>query len=145
MKVALYETETGRIVQLMKVNGLDEVPPIPGTSAIEVAEEVADDKHYYEAGEFKPFPIRSNPKHEWDWPTKKWVERRTAQQIQNEAWAEVRAERDKRLGATDWRVIRSTETAQPLSQAWRQYRQALRDITAQADPHHINWPTPPGE
>ena len=53
---------------------------------------------------------------------------------------EVRAERNAKLTETDWR-FRSDMTP---SQAWKDYCQALRDITAQAGfPWTITWPDAP--
>lgn len=60
-----------------------------------------------------------------------------------QAWADVRAERDTLLAASDWTVTRAVETGSSLPTAWSTYRQALRDITEQQDPFNINWPTPP--
>lgn len=57
---------------------------------------------------------------------------------------DVRAQRDMLLAATDWRVIRATETNTPLSTEWEAYRQALRDITLQPGfPQTVTWPTEP--
>lgn len=55
--------------------------------------------------------------------------------------AEVRAERNKKLAATDWRA--SSDLT--LSTEWATYRQALRDVPSQAGfPNTITWPTEPG-
>lgn len=62
-----------------------------------------------------------------------------------QAWRDVRLRRDLALASTDWRVLRATEAGTPLSTAWRDYRQALRDVTQQPNPHQINWPQPPTE
>lgn len=52
-------------------------------------------------------------------------------------WTEVRAERNARLAACDWTQLADA----PVDAAkWRQYRQALRDITQQSDPFDIKWP-----
>jgi hypothetical protein len=77
--------------------------------------------------------------HDWDATTQRWVPVPTTAAH----WAQVRADRDRRLALTDWLVVRCTERGEPMSQAWRQYRQALRDITQQSDPLAIVWPTPP--
>ena len=54
--------------------------------------------------------------------------------------AEVRASRDEKLSATDWR-FRSDMTP---SQAWKDYCQALRDVPAQEGfPWTITWPATP--
>ena len=52
----------------------------------------------------------------------------------------VRASRDTKLSATDWR-FRSDMTP---SQAWKDYCQALRDVPAQSGfPNTVVWPTQP--
>lgn len=57
---------------------------------------------------------------------------------------EVRIERNHRLTDTDWVVARATETSTPVPYEWRQYRQALRDITNTAtSPDDVVWPTKP--
>lgn len=45
-----------------------------------------------------------------------------------EAWAALRAERDRRLAKTDWIVSRAYERGEPIPEVWAVYRQALRDI-----------------
>ena len=57
----------------------------------------------------------------------------------NTQWVNIREERDEKLRDTDWRA--SSDLT--LSDAWKDYRQALRDITTQSDPYNITWPTPP--
>ena len=55
--------------------------------------------------------------------------------------AEVRTERNAKLTATDWTQI-TDSTADKT--AWEVYRQALRDIPAQAGfPWTITWPDAP--
>ena len=54
-------------------------------------------------------------------------------------WVEVRMERDILLQQTDWRASGDLT----LSDDWKTYRQALRDITTQSDPFNITWPTAP--
>ena len=56
----------------------------------------------------------------------------------------VRTSRDSKLAESDWRVIKSAETATALPTEWATYRQALRDVTTQAGfPWTITWPTQP--
>jgi len=53
--------------------------------------------------------------------------------------AEVRAERDKLLAASDTMAL-----ADRITDAWRTYRQALRDVPAQAGfPTSVTWPIEP--
>jgi transglutaminase-like putative cysteine protease len=54
--------------------------------------------------------------------------------------ANVRAERDRKLAATDWMALSDVT----LSAEMATYRQALRDITSQEGfPHSVVWPTKP--
>ena len=59
--------------------------------------------------------------------------------LTNQQWVNVRSERDLKLQETDWRA--SSDLT--LSDDWKTYRQALRDITTQSDPFNITWPTKP--
>tara|TARA_B100000497_G_scaffold25349_1_gene29838 strand:- start:298 stop:573 length:276 start_codon:yes stop_codon:yes gene_type:complete len=52
---------------------------------------------------------------------------------------QVRAQRDKLLAASDYMAL-----ADRITDAWRTYRQALRDIPAQSGfPTDVAWPTEP--
>jgi hypothetical protein len=55
--------------------------------------------------------------------------------------AQVRAERNEKLSASDWTQLPDA----PVDHAaWAAYRQDLRDVTAQAEfPWTINWPAQP--
>lgn len=56
----------------------------------------------------------------------------------------VRNERDKRLAACDWRVIKSLEANSPQNFDWALYRQNLRDLPNQAGfPWNVIWPVEP--
>jgi hypothetical protein len=49
-------------------------------------------------------------------------------------------ERDSLLAATDWMALSDVT----LTADWAAYRQALRDVTAQAGfPHNVTWPSKP--
>ena len=52
-------------------------------------------------------------------------------------WIVIRAERNKLLAASDWTQL---PDASADAAAWATYRQALRDITEQANPFSIVWP-----
>ena len=57
---------------------------------------------------------------------------------------ELRIERNYRLSQTDWVVAKSTETGTAISDEWKTYRQALRDITKTATSlDDVTWPTKP--
>tara|TARA_B100000427_G_scaffold44596_1_gene32888 strand:+ start:924 stop:1373 length:450 start_codon:yes stop_codon:yes gene_type:complete len=57
----------------------------------------------------------------------------------NEKWESIRTVRNELLSESDWRA--SSDLT--LSDAWKNYRQSLRDITTQSDPYNITWPTEP--
>lgn len=77
------------------------------------------------------------PFHDWDAKSRAW---RLNQAL---AWAAVRAERDTRLAACDWTTLADVPLTDERRAAWFSYRQALRDITKQADPAAIRWPVAP--
>ena len=57
-------------------------------------------------------------------------------------WHTVRKERDNLLKQTDWRAVKD----RTMSQAWKDYRQALRDLPQdheEANDAAANWPQPP--
>jgi hypothetical protein len=55
-----------------------------------------------------------------------------------------RRQRNSMLRTSDWTQLADSPIDETQRAAWAVYRQALRDITAQAGfPEHINWPTPP--
>ena len=66
------------------------------------------------------------------------VENKTAEEIAADVAsksAQMRANRDRALEASDWRVIRAAETGVALDADWATYRQALRDL-----PNDEAWP-----
>tara|TARA_B100001989_G_scaffold61970_1_gene41661 strand:- start:455 stop:715 length:261 start_codon:yes stop_codon:yes gene_type:complete len=65
--------------------------------------------------------------------------RPTAEEILADKWADIRRVRNSKLADTDWRA--SSDLT--LSDEWKTYRQALRDVPTQSDPDNIAWPTEP--
>jgi Phage tail assembly chaperone protein len=54
--------------------------------------------------------------------------------------AEVRTERNEKITACDWRVLPDVSN----SDAWKVYRQALRDVPMQLGfPNNVVWPDAP--
>lgn len=54
-------------------------------------------------------------------------------------WESIRVERNRLLAECDWRAFSDVT----LSDEWKTYRQALRDVPTQSDPYNIVWPTKP--
>jgi len=57
-------------------------------------------------------------------------------------WASVRAQQRQKLYESDW-TCSVTDYEVPNKSQWVAYRQALRDVTTQADPFAIVWPVAP--
>lgn len=79
-----------------------------------------------------------NPNQYWSFDDSKWKDI-DADEL---AWASARAERDALLLRSDWTQVPDS----PLSenQDWKEYRQALRDITSDfPSPGDIVWPEKP--
>tara|TARA_R110000822_G_scaffold119481_1_gene252512 strand:+ start:665 stop:1051 length:387 start_codon:yes stop_codon:yes gene_type:complete len=56
-------------------------------------------------------------------------------------WARIRAQRDALLASSDWRAMPDAPT---MSDAWTNYRQALRNLpSTQADPDNVVFPEEP--
>ena len=60
----------------------------------------------------------------------------------------LRAVRDQKLAACDWRVVTDSPLSEAQKQEWVEYRQALRDLPSTVnrpllDPEYVEWPTEP--
>lgn len=55
-------------------------------------------------------------------------------------WTAVRTTRNRLLKVSDFTQL---DDSPKDNVAWKNYRQALRDITTQPDPNNITWPTEP--
>jgi hypothetical protein len=62
-------------------------------------------------------------------------------QLTTDEWTEVRNLRDTYLQESDWTQLPDVSNVDKT--AWATYRQQLRDITTQADPFNITWPSTP--
>ena len=101
---------------------------------------------------FKSGVKQLNGKWVWAWtigPTFTSNEEATAaeqqaahvQRIDDEQAKAIRADRDKRLVDTDWTQVADAQVDKAV---WATYRQALRDVPAQAGfPHDVTWPDQP--
>ena len=109
----------------------------PDTLKMGVPELIDPAAFYVADGELVPMPARPSPMHDFDYNAKSWVPNN------DRAWAACRYERDQLLAGSDWRVTKAMESGVPMASLWSEYRQALRDVTTQADPLNIVWPVPP--
>jgi hypothetical protein len=82
-------------------------------------------------------------------PTETEVNSKISELDNAEAMRLLRVERDTRIAKTDWRALSDLT----LTDAWKTYRQALRDLPASASPKldsnyeldltSVTWPTEP--
>ena len=98
-------------------------------------------KYYIDNREPFLIPDAPNDYSKFDYDTKQWVKKYTDEQ----KWGIVKSVRYKKLESSDWTDTLSAKTrlGDSLYEQWQTYRQSLRDITQQADPFNITWPTPP--
>lgn len=91
-------------------------------------------------------PVVEYPnKLEWDGGNMQWVIRSPNDTETQFKWQEIRNECQKRLEATDYKVIKAVEAGVPLEPAYVNYRQALRDLynnVNNVDPWAIQYPVP---
>ena len=86
-------------------------------------------------------------------PTESELNTKVAELDAAEPMRLLREERNKLLSKTDWMVTRSIETGVAMSNDWKTYRQALRDLPASSSPSldeyydldltSVTWPTEP--
>ena len=74
------------------------------------------------------------------WYTKYTIGQRDREEIDNQYAENIRNRRDTLIKESDWRAVSDRE----LEPEWKEYRQALRDISKQEGfPHDVKWPTDP--
>lgn len=130
---------SGVVTQVMRTNvPLEDLGALyPNMRIVEQQAGVASGWYEDESGQFLNPGDPPTEHHEFDYATKQWVF------LSESAWGAVRWQRNRLLAGTDWVVLRAQDQGEPVPQEWLDYRQALRDVTEQADPLNIEWPTPP--
>ena len=86
-------------------------------------------------------------------PTETEINNKISELDSAEAMRLLREERNLLLSETDWVAARSIETGVTISNDWKTYRQALRDLPASSSPSldeyydldltSVTWPTKP--
>ena len=74
-------------------------------------------------------------------PSKEEVEEKIHELQLAEPMKLLRMERDRLLSQSDWRDLPSYPCSN--QEAWRTYRQQLRDLPSTTDPSNPTWPTAP--
>ncbi len=145
-------------IRFDEAGNLTELRPQPSNRALEgylLVENAPDNLsglHYYWNGfELVPYSpagiIRRRnhpgPGFRWSPVDEDWIDERPIEEQLASAWASIRAERDRLLAESDWRVAKAMEMGEPLDPQWAAYRQALRDITTVENPSLVVWPVAP--
>lgn len=108
------------------------------------AEAELPDNLFVRDGLVKIKPARPSLDHAWDGSAAAWVDTLTPEVAWQRAAAATRQERDQRLRDSDWTQLLDVPAESGVRAAWAAYRQALRDITQQAEfPLNIVWPERP--
>lgn len=83
-------------------------------------------------------------------PTKEAVIQKAKQIKAGVPMKVLRRQRDARLREVDWVTLKSVRTGEPVPQEWKEYMQALADITKTAKPLYsqgilsgVDWPKRP--
>ena len=86
-------------------------------------------------------------------PTETEINNKITELDSAEAMRLLREVRNQLLSETDWMIVKSTETGVAMSNDWKTYRQALRDLPASSSPSldeyynldliSVTWPTEP--
>jgi len=138
MKSTIYNKATGQILRIISVPTGMASMQLSGPHEDWIEGGYPDDKFYIENFTAVAMPEQPSPHHTFNYTTKQWEDLRTPET----EWPVVRAQRNALLRACDWTQLQDVPIA--TKEAWATYRQALRDVTEQADPFAIVWPVAPG-
>ena len=108
-------------------------PETLAPSQVYNADEAIDPSHVLVPGDLSIFAYRVNKMDDGSVtlvPNVEW------------GWTQVRAQQRQKLYESDW-TCSVTDYEVPNKADWVAYRQALRDVTTQADPFAIVWPQRP--
>lgn len=78
-----------------------------------------------------------------EWTENNWYVRNPNESELQIKWTFIRTMRDLLLKESDVFVVRAYEKGEAVPKETLDYRQALRDVTKQANPFDIVWPTAP--
>ena len=74
------------------------------------------------------------------WYTKYTIGQKDKEPVDKQQEDNIRSRRDQLLKESDWRAVSDRQ----LEPEWKEYRQALRDISKQEGfPHDVEWPVDP--
>jgi hypothetical protein len=143
----VYNTTTGEISSNVIAESQEYLSPIADNlTYLEVANPIDNGKYYLDpqSQQTVAFPDKPDQYYTWNWTTKTWQDARTDEQKNTQAIKQVQDKRIQLLTSSDWVVIKAMDQGTQVPEAWRTYRQQLRDITQQPGyPLTVTWPEPP--
>ena len=144
MIITIFNKSNGRIDRTLScVSDIENIIELNYNSNNEdyIEGEYDGNKYYIENETPVLISDAPNDYSKFDHDIKQWVNKYTDEQ----RWDMVKSVRYKKLESSDWTDTLSAKTrlGDSLYEQWQTYRQSLRDITQQADPFNITWPTPP--
>lgn len=125
----------GEIVAVWSQPDFFEAPACERGFYIAESSVLAELGDYVQDGEICKKPQIPNGYSDFNYTTKLWDFN------PSKAWGSVRDHRMHLLSKCDWTQL--PDVPEQIRSSWLSYRQGLRDITLQADPLNIIWPTPP--
>jgi len=142
MNYVIYEIATGKILQQIKCdeNQIDVIVEnwIGNNKVNFIQGDYAPMEYQIVNGHVQKLTTRPSHYHFWNYEQQNWV------LDNNLLIQDIDKKRQTLLMQTDWMVTRQSEANVVMSDSWKNYRQALRDITKQSSyPIEIIWPTPP--
>ena len=139
--VTYYERATGRIVGSAMCDESD--VEINKPNNCDIAEGIFEgDRYYFVDGVPMAMPESPGKFYVFDYASRTWLYKKTPEM----ASAEALDKRNLLLQQSDWTDTASAplRLGEALYTAWQVYRQALRDVPAQAGyPQEVVWPNPP--
>lgn len=96
----------------------------------------------FDGSRFFDTPPSPGPRFRWN--GREWMETRSSDEVRETNLAALRAERDRLLLASDWTMVADAPLTDAQRAAWRDYRQALRDMPENTEnPAAPIWPAKP--
>lgn len=145
MMYAIYD-EIGRIVKSVDCPA-DKIERQLKEGQGYIETDAHDGTHYVKQGSVIEYPERPSDDHEFDFSLEQWVDTKTDQIRAQEALEALRRERNIKLAMSDWTQIPDAPLTDEQKGAWREYRQALRDLPNQQagifDLDAVQWPQSP--
>lgn len=133
---AVYDVLSGKILRTGSATR-DTAKLQAGVGEAVLLSEAQFDLHYVYGGVLVNKPIKPSAFHQFDYSNKRWELSAPL------ALIATNLKRSRLLAESDWVVTRASEGGTPVPTPWVSYRQALRDVTLQADPFNIVWPVVP--